>query len=315
MNSFLLTIVLVFLVVRYVSTMTNCQKIISENGIVFGPGKTDEYIKNVGRASFLTSPDCCPIVPPANVGTTMTNLMKEGVIFTSKQKEQHTPKSKLVRGWSLPDYWEQTTWPRDSAGGANVRFGLPVVDDPTFDDDDDDDMVAEPPPRKRQAKNYLATSRKAEELERLEEAEQEQEQQAKQQQENPYVKHIVGVQGMQEEIADAHLDCLVFLSARFCKTCKTLDPQFTRLARLQKDSSITFVKAETAGLLGKELGKALEVDAVPAFVLFRKGVLFGTPLSASRLPSSKITQALELLESGKDWDSRILFQKDDSNSS
>ena len=48
------------------------------------------------------------------------------------------------------------------------------------------------------------------------------------------------------------------------------------------------------------------MDAVPAFVLFRKGKRFGSALSVSDLPSKKIGRALELLESGKDWDPMIL---------
>ena len=78
------------------------------------------------------------------------------------------------------------------------------------------------------------------------------------------------------------------------------------MAQQSKDSPIVFAKAEASGRFGKELGRFLEVDAVPAFVLFRKGKLFGTPLSASKFPTPKISRALELLQSGADWDPSVL---------
>ena len=82
------------------------------------------------------------------------------------------------------------------------------------------------------------------------------------------------------------------------------------MAQQAQDSSpVVYAKAEASGRYGKELGKALEVDAVPAFVLFRKGEMFGSPLSASKLPSRKITRALHLLESGAQWDPDILKEE------
>jgi hypothetical protein len=82
------------------------------------------------------------------------------------------------------------------------------------DDDDEDDefMVAEPPSRNL-GKKWESTSRE-EEYEFLK-AEQKKTGQA-----NPYVLDIIGVRGIQEEIAEKELDCLLFLSATWCKTCK-----------------------------------------------------------------------------------------------
>ena len=127
-------------------------------------------------------------------------------------------------------------------------------------------------------------------------------------QDNPFVRQVASVAGMQEEIVEPGLDSIMFLSARFCKTCKSLNPQFTRLARTygEINGNIKFVKAEATGTYGKELGRVLETDAVPAFILFKNGKRFGSPLSVSRLPSAKIDRALELLESGGDWDPSIL---------
>ena len=80
------------------------------------------------------------------------------------------------------------------------------------------------------------------------------------------------------------------------------------MARLGKESSrpIVFAKAETSGRWGKELGRYFGVEAVPAFLMFRKGQRFGSPMSVSKLPSRKIDRALELLESGAPWDPNVL---------
>ncbi|OEU19854.1 hypothetical protein FRACYDRAFT_155646, partial [Fragilariopsis cylindrus CCMP1102] len=63
-----------------------------------------------------------------------------------------------------------------------------------------------------------------------------------------------------------------------CKTCKTINPAFTRMARINQESNddndnsnISFVKAETSGASGKELAKHVSVQAVPAFVFIRDG--------------------------------------------
>jgi thiol-disulfide isomerase/thioredoxin len=130
-------------------------------------------------------------------------------------------------------------------------------------------------------------------------------------QDNPFVLNIVGVYGLTTEVVDKELDSVIFLSARFCKTCKTINPLYTRMARLSQESSspVKFVKAEASGPYGKELGRRLEVDAVPAFLLFRKGQQFGTPLSVNKLPSTKIEKAIELLESGKPWSGSILEEE------
>jgi hypothetical protein len=293
-----------FLCYSYVSTMTQSQRIIRENGVMFGPGKADDYAKKLDAGSFLTSPDVQPMPPLADLGWTMQSLLDNGIVFTEQQrKKMYSKSNKSVKGWSLSDFWEQSTWPRDSNGGANTRFGLPTKDDPDLDDDY---MILEAPLRRLDNRKYVPDDdMEDEDLKTSPLAA------AAAAQKNPYVQDVIGVRGLEEDVMAQKKDCLMFLSAKFCKTCKTLNPQFTRMARVAKeqDSSISFVKAEASGPLGKPLGKFLEIDAVPSFILYRQGQRFGIPLSVSRLPSDKINRALELLKSGQEWDDSILEEE------
>jgi hypothetical protein len=77
------------------------------------------------------------------------------------------------------------------------------------------------------------------------------------------------------------------------------------MARLHQEESsdIIFAKADTSSQLGKALSKALDVEAVPTFVLFRNGKRYGTALGVTRIPSKKLDLALHLLSSGEEWDS------------
>jgi len=251
---------------RYVSTMTASQRIVRDNGVFFGPKKAQEQLEMMVQKAT-------PIVPPLDFGTTVERLLEKNIIFDLKYKG-----NEAVRTWNLPDFWELASWPRDSSGGANVRFGLPVIDDLGLD------LLQEAMDKQEQVE--FREAQKPEEI-------------------NPFVTPIVGVEGMQQIIVDAGQTCLLFLSAPFCRTCKSLAPAYTRMARLQGNDSLIFAKADTSGKTGKALGKALEIDAVPAFVLFRNGQRFGTPLSVTRIPSQKLNLAVEMLTSGKEWDSAV----------
>ena len=72
------------------------------------------------------------------------------------------------------------------------------------------------------------------------------------------------------------------------------------------DEELTYAEADTTGVNGKVLSKYLDVEAVPAFVLFRCGKMYGEPLSISRLPSKKLDLAVEMLVSGKEFDRKAL---------
>ena len=292
---------------NYISTHSTCQKLIGEQGIIFGPGKVNDYVKKLNPSST----DCQSILPPTNLGKTITSLFDKGVVFKPEKATSKDPV--FVRNWSLSEFWEHSSWPRDSSG-MNVRYGLPVIDEDE-DDEDSINMVAAPPTR---SSSRVSSKSKLEEIEALKK-------QRASQPTNPYVKDIIGVQGVEEDIIESKQNSVLFLSAKWCKTCKSLNPQYTRLAReststtsassSDDDSSsssnnILFAKAETSGLVGKELGKYLEVDAVPAFVFFKDGKLFGTPLSVSRIPSTKLQRAIDLLSTNQDWDSTIIMEQD-----
>lgn len=237
----------------------------------------------------------------------MTTLLEKGVIFSPQSRKKLYAKSEIVRGWSLSDFWENTRWPRDASGTSDVRFGLPVIGEREDEDEEEEDyrMIAEAP-----SQNFerIAVGKL---LPRKNDNDFEGEEAPQPKQTNPHVYDINGVSGLKSNILDPEKDCILFLSARFCKTCKHLYPKYTRLARVEKEneSPVLFARAEMGSMWGKKLGRFLEVDAVPAFVLFRKGKRFGSPLSVSDLPSKKIGRALELLESGKDWDPKVLKEE------
>lgn len=294
--------------------MTKSQNLVAKEGIFAGPGKADEYSKRVGQPSFVSgNPACEAILPWSDIGSTVENLLESGVIFSAKTRQKAYKSA--VRGWTLGDFWEQSTWPRDSAGSAQTRFGLPVVDDPDLDDEP---MIAEAPyqPRTRR----IPTSGRLSAYEAYDFDAEEEDSVAPHApvQENPFVHQIAGVHGIQTEILEPEVDCVLFMSAKFCKTCKIINPQYTRMARIaqeEAESPLLYAKVETSGRWGKEVGKFFGVDAVPNFILFRKGKRFGSPLSVSRLPSKKIDQAIRLLESGAEWDSSVLFVEDEKKSS
>ena len=249
--------------------MTASQRIVRDSGVLFGPKKAQEQVEQVG-------PTATPIVPPSHFGTTVQRLLDDNILYKWQFKGPIA-----LRTWNLPDFWELASWPRDSSGGANVRFGLPVIDDLGMD------LLLEEIEKEETASKKIQYEAEAV---------------------NPFVTSIVGIDGLQQEIINTKKDCILFLSAPFCRTCRSLAPSYTRMARLNDNNDITFAKADTSGKIGKELGKALEIEAVPAFVLFRNGRRFGTTLSVTKIPSNKLSLAFELLSSGKEWDSTAFQQ-------
>lgn len=262
---------------RYVSTMTASQRIIRDRGVFFGPGQVKDHVQSMSKRYD----QAYPIVPPEGFGATVQTLLNDGITFTWKYDG-----NTILRAWSIDKFWELTKWPRDNSGGSNIRFGFPVVDDldmlmMDMDDDDDEDEEIE-------AINKAAAAAKG----TL----------------NPFITEIDGVSTFSRQVLnnDDDKDCVLFLSATYCRTCKVLSPAYTRFARLNQADDLLFARADTTSKAGKELSKLLAVNAVPMFVLFRKGERFGKPLSINKLPSKKLELALSFLTSGSEWDGKAI---------
>jgi len=275
---------------RYLSTQPMAQKMVGDAGVLFGPGKVKNREKDiVSKVSSRRAPPASEyqsIVPPKDFGSTVQTLLEKNVLFSSKNGGDDV----MVRGWELQDFWESASWPRDS-NGANVRYGLPVIDDIDFDAE----MINEAP----------ATSNPV--VRRLNDDDEIVSQSTKKQK-NPDVLDVDSVSDLNQHVLTSEKNCVLFMSASWCRTCKYLQSPYSRMAReiSREHEDLFFAKANTAGMKGKEIGKALDVDAVPTFVLFREGKRYGNPLSISRLPSKKLDWAVEHLASGREWDSETL---------
>lgn len=301
---------------RYISTISTSQMKVRDNGILFGRGQAEKYIQGIvrkfqaqgTRPLLETLPAIYePAPPPKCFGTkTLQILFDAGVIYKSNKDALRRNQDILVQPWNLNDFFELVTWPRDSEGG-NIRFGLPTVEDidsmitEMLDEDENGIAFATPvglgsttsrsgtaiPSSLPEMSTDVSGDRK-----------------------NPYVIEVESLADLNDEIIRPKKDCILFLSAQYCRTCKYLAPQYTKLARSNSlnDGDLVFAKTNTVGKVGKEVSKALGVDAVPAFVLFRDGERFGTTLSVSRMPSKKLNAALELLTTGDDWDGKKVMR-------
>ena len=289
---------------KYISSMCLAQKIIADSGVLFGPGKAKAHVRSVPTLKSQT------FAPPMHLGTTMEKILDQAGSFGGFKVDLKSP---IVRGWTMPEFMEATMWPRDTNGVASVRYGMPVIEEVFLDKYEDEDMIAEPPTTTKywgeqtQLSSEPTDSQEAEEDEEIEREEAAQT--------DSYVLELVGVEGVRKHILQSESNCLLFLSAPFCKTCKALGPRYQRMARNAKieggDSSILFAKANASGPVGKELGRKLGVSAVPTFVLFAKGQRYGKPLGITRLPSPKLELALQYLQEGKAWDDEV-FKENES---
>jgi len=199
-----------------------------------------------------------------------------------------------MRGWSLNSFMELTSWPRDADSGMNTRFGLPSIDDIDPDDIYDSDY------KDKEQNGENLTDLAAGLLRPSPEA------RSKAASDNPFVLDLDGgIKDLNQLVLSKKMDCVLFLTAPWCRTCKTMIPGYTRFARQSKDKlacPLIFAKADAVGKDGKELGRRLGVDSVPTFVIFRKGRRYGTNLSVSKFPSKKLEKAVAYLVSGRDWD-------------
>jgi hypothetical protein len=283
----------------YISTLTQSQRLIRDYGALFGPNKAKEYeskiVSMMQSGSEMRDPAYAYIVPPKGYAKrTVQKLFGTGITYSFSGLRRGKV-GVFLRSWSFQDFWELASWPRDSAGGVGLRFGFPINDD--FDVEqmysrlkiNTSANLSDKFVQWQQREDLTDSQREISEI-------------------NPYVVQVHGVDGLQSTILSSKKDFLLFLSAPFCRTCKLLTPQYTRMARSfsMSRSAIVFAKADLSGTIGKDLGNHLKVDVVPAFVLFRKGQLYGSPINISKLPSKTLDKAVDYLTSGNEWDINVI---------
>uniref|UniRef100_A0A7S3P7H5 Thioredoxin domain-containing protein n=1 Tax=Amphora coffeiformis TaxID=265554 RepID=A0A7S3P7H5_9STRA len=290
----------------YRSARTKAEEIVASEGLLWGPGKVKEYLKSLPRKASSAPSATLPV---AGWGAVVERLLKAKLVAPSLQTiDQSKNSATWARGFSLKATWEANTWPSTTDG---TRFGFPTLEEDEDDEDDEyDDLVV------------TSANLSSRVQPRSEEALQEQESnrigtraRAQPSSTSPYIQTVYGPEGLEEDVIKPELDCILFMSAPFCRTCKKLQAPYARLARLNHEdanSQVVFAKADVVGSFGKALGKSLGINAVPTFVLFRKGERFGRPLIISKLPDQQFDLALEYLKDREEWDDSQ-FDTDDKN--
>jgi len=269
---------------KYISTLTQSQQIVKNEGVLWGPGKANDHVKKMESISLAR---CASLVPSLGFGSaTLQTLLDSNVLFSIKSNNPT-----VSRGWALKDFWEETSWPRDSSG-MGIRFGMPAEEE----EDLDEQFRRE---QERMQTRIRVGSEVGGGMDDTETTKQ-----VLIDQTNPYVMQIAGVDGLAQEVVSKQKDCVVFVAMRSCRTCKGINPVFTKLARERGSGELMFAKADATGATGKALGRQLGIVSVPSFVLFRNGVRYGA-VSASKLPSERLDQALNDLAEGKDFDTSL----------
>jgi len=281
---------------RYVSTFSQSQKIIREKGLLFGRGDAKEYVMSTMTRSITSGADN-NLLPPKGFGKqTVQRLLDGKVLYKAAGKDKG--KDVVVREWSLQDFWEYTSWPRDVAGNGDTRFGLPIP--PGFEEEDDlmfsmlqyDDDEPDGVEGFRDGAKPMSDESK-EEL-------------------SPFVVSIKGVEGLNQRLLSNKKQVVLFMSASWCRKCRALKPRYNKIARESPlpDDELTYAQADTTGVAGKMLSRYLDVDAIPAFVLFKDGKQYGEKILVSRLPSKKLSAAVDMMVSGRDYDPTVIANAD-----
>lgn len=281
----------------YISSLTQSQNLIVEEGLLFGRGQVKKHQQTMEQKP--TDLKMLPLTPPLRIGTeTFGPLLENGIIFKADyyNNENGNAKSKSVftRGWSFSDFSESAIWPRyDSTASSSVRFGFPASEESIWEEQDEqEDQDNE--------EDYAYTTPAKTPV-------------------NPYVLDIPTVTDLEEQIIEPGHDCVLFVSAHYCKLCASLKPEFTRLARqemekcdqIQGSRRLVFANANTRGKWGKNLTDLLDIDFVPNFVLFKGGKRYGQPLGALKLPSEQLNLAIEYLKTERLWDMDVFKPSDE----
>lgn len=330
----------------YVTTCTQAQQMIAREGVLWGPGKVRKYHDSLKTTAAATN---LPFLSaPAKIGNTVQTLLDAGIVWSSpppikgggffqsnnptRQQQKKTKELLHIRSWDLSRFMEQTTWPIDNRGAANTRYGFPVIGETSLDDDDDNEgmevvgsvRIDRPVPVNRNMVRKGMSAVGTEDYDYPGYYDEDDEESSPIQGGHSVKRPLLRVDGVQhlDRIVDNKLDCVLFLSAKFCRTCKKMQLHYNQMVRehtTDKDDSntpensnnnnnnlVVFAQGEASGHHGKLLGRALGVDAVPTFILFKNGERYGDPLSITKLPSHKLDKAIEYLKQGKAWDSQIL---------
>ena len=348
----------------YLSTISESQRIILQNGLLFGPNQSKEHLQklttsvnsniNNGRKN---GPAYFPT--PFGLGTTVETILQNGIVL----KPQQPVNNVFVRTWSLKDFWEYTTWPRD-ATTSNSRFGFPSdVSDSNrkyygseLDNDDDDDpsttMISAPPLRANPGRDMFRTRPENFEIDDDDDDDQNAGLGSVGRTTGSNDRYVMDVSSVNDLklIVQNEMTCIVFVSAPFCRTCRYLKPQFVRMAREhctktnngnnnkvlgsnqhlndvndsaalldstvegQTKDAFMFIKAEASGQTGKDIGRALGIDTVPTFILYKNGRRYGTPItSVTRLPSKDLDDTILAIQENRTVDFSSLFPFDNSS--
>ena len=279
----------------YRSTRTKAEEIVGSEGLLWGPGKAKEYLKSLDSKVRNAASSTLPVT---GLGALVEELLQAKLVAPVSSLETVASADRSttwVRGWSLKGTWEANTWPSNTDG---TRYGFPTLDDD--DDDEFDEYIVRRENLPSRVKSRSETAVQDQEAKRVGTRSQMQPSST-----SPYVMSVYGTEGLEKDIVEPELDCILFMSAPFCRTCRKLQAPYARLARLNsedEDSEVVFAKADVVGSFGKALGKSLDVNAVPCFLLFRKGERFGKALNISKLPHPQLDLALQYLKQREDWD-------------
>ncbi|GMH58546.1 hypothetical protein TL16_g02633 [Triparma laevis f. inornata] len=268
----------------YISTQTAGQKEVVDGGVWNGGQEAKRYAQELESAQptpadTLNSRAFLSTYNGNTFQAVMAKLIQNGV------KSKATFKNGVYyRGADLQLLWEGTTWPRDS-DGVNVRVlgrrlggreedldvsvGVPEID--IVKKPGESSATSTPTPKTAAASN---------------------------------IKTVKNMDDVRDEILDAQRSAVLFLSAPFCKTCKYLAPQYSRMAKLTEGGGgkeVDFIKISVVGDEAKEVSRWLGVEAVPTFVFFKKGQRIGEPVTTTKLnKKSKVQKGIDILVEGRE---------------
>jgi thiol-disulfide isomerase/thioredoxin len=304
-----------FYLLRYISTLTKSQKLVLKEGLLFARNSVLQYQQQTEKSNDMKDGSVMRLPYPPNYKSTLQKLFNAKIIYPVDRNENgsHQNKNIFVRGCSFPDYAEVEIWPNDS--DSSIRFGFPVgmkdftpkpnksinptkssneITSPTVSKNMKDDTIKLGSVVASQETNKSATERN---------------------QGNPFVLEVESLSHIRQEIVLEKKTAVLFVSAPYCRTCRTITPQFNRLARISKEennSDLVFAKASTAGKQGKQITSILQIQSVPTFVLFREGERYGEPFGLSKLPSELFDTVIHRLENGEEWDPSVIKQDSDN---